>query len=108
MHVPERLLVETIRLLDFIQGVLLEGRLHPMQDVEDMVLFRPPGSETRSKVKLAVSLRNERVEDVGEELDHRGPLGVVRGESEPELKYGVGVVTWTERVLSLAVKTLGR
>ena len=39
--VPVRLLVEAVALLDLIEGVLLERGLDPVQDVEDVVLFRP-------------------------------------------------------------------
>ena len=77
MDVPISLFVEAICLFDFIQRVLLERSLHPVQDVEDVVLLRPPGPEARGEVKRAVLLGDERVEDVGEELHSRGPLGVV-------------------------------
>lgn len=45
------------------------------------------------------------MEDVREELDERGPLWVVWRERKPELQYGVGVITWTERAVSHAGST---
>ena len=53
---PVCLLVKTIRLLDVVEGVFLERRFHPMEDVEDMVFLWPPWSETRSEVKLPILL----------------------------------------------------
>ena len=60
-----------------------------------MVLLWPPGPEARGEVERAVLLGDERVEDVGEELHGRGPLGVVGGEDESELEDRVGVVPCT-------------
>ena len=75
--------------------MLLERGLDPVQDVEDVVLLWPPGPEARGEVERAVLLGDERVEDVGEELHGRGPLGVVGGEDESELEDRVGVVPCT-------------
>ena len=70
-----------------------------MQDVEDVVLLGAPGAEAGGEVEGAVLLGDERVEDVCEELDGRGALGVCGREDEAELEDGVGVVACTGRAV---------
>lgn len=131
-YVPVRLLVVTIRVLDLVERVFLERGLYPVQDIKDVMLFWSgerfgmrrrargtstggeagrdslPWAEARGKVEGAVLLGDERVEDVGEELDDRGALGIAGGEGEPELQYRVGVVTCTAATVSMPDVRLGR
>ena len=60
----------------------------------------PPGAEARREIECAVLLGDEGVEDVCEELDDRGALGVVGGEDESEFEDRVGVVPCAERAVS--------
>ena len=92
MDVPIRLFVKAIGLFNLIKRVLFERSLHPVQDVEDMVLFRSPRPEARSKVECAVLLGYKRMKYVRKELHDRGTFWVVRREHQPELQDRVGIV----------------
>lgn len=37
---PERLLVETIMILNVVESMLLKGSFNPVQDIKHMMLFR--------------------------------------------------------------------
>lgn len=51
---PERLLVKTIVILDFVESMLLEGSFNPVQDIKHMMLF---GSVGMNKNGLSYGVR---------------------------------------------------
>jgi len=56
------------------------------------MLIWSPYVEFRCEVESSITMRNERVEDIGDEVDGRGLFGVIVGKRQAKFEDRVGVV----------------
>jgi len=78
----ESLFVQAVTLFDLVKRMLLERAFDVEQYVVHMMLIWSPRVELEGKVEGSVSMRNERVEDIGNKVYGRGLFRIVVGKRQ--------------------------